>query len=73
MKYERDDFRIECAKNYVVIILTIKKSRSRIIDSNNREYIIFDKVMNAVNNIISSFFVFKRLFIVYCLTVNDFH
>ena len=42
-------------------------------DSDNREYIIFVKIINAVDDIISLFLIFKNFFIVYRLIVNDFH
>ena len=67
------DFRIEYIRDRVIITSTIKKSRSRMTDSDNREYIIFIKVINAVDDIISFFFIFKRFFIAHRLTVNDFH
>ena len=67
------DFRIECATNRVIITLTTKKSSLHMIDSDNCEYIIFVEVINVVDNIILFFFIFKKFFITYCLTVNDFH
>ena len=67
------NFRIKCAKSRIIIILITKKSSSRMTDLNNREYIIFVKIINAVDNIISFFFIFKKSFITHCLIVNDFH
>ena len=67
------DFRIECKKNYIIVILITKKSLSRIINSNNRKYIIFIKIINIVDDIISFFFIFKKSFIVYRLIINEFH
>ena len=67
------DFWIECEINYVIVILITKKSLSRMTNSNNREYIIFVKIINVVDDIISFFLIFKKFFILYRLTINDFH
>ena len=67
------NFRIKCERNYVIVKLITKKSSSRMINSNNRKYIIFIEIINAVDNIISFFLIFKKSFIVHCLTVNNFH
>ena len=65
------DFRIECERSRLMIILIIKQSSSRMINSNNRKYIIFVKVINVVDNIIISFLIFKKIFIAHRLIVND--
>ena len=67
------DFRIECARGRVIITLITKKSRPRMTDSDNREYIIFVEVINVADDIISFFLIFKKFFIVHRLTVNDLH
>ena len=67
------DFRIEYARNRVIITLTTKKSQSRMTDSDNCKYIIFVEVINVVGDIISFFLIFKKFFIAHRLTVNDFH
>ena len=54
------DFRIECEKSRIIITLITKKSSSRMTDLNNREYIIFVEVINAADDIISSFLIFKK-------------
>ena len=65
------DFRIEYERNRLIIILITKQSSSRMTDLNNREYIIFVEVINVVDNIITSFFIFKKIFIAHRLIVND--
>ena len=35
------DFRIECERNHVIVILITKKPSLRMTNSDNREYIIF--------------------------------
>ena len=42
------------------------------IDLNNYKYIVFVKIINAVDNIILLFFSYK-IFIVYYLLVNNFY
>ena len=67
------DFRIECERNRVIITLITKKFSPRMINSDNHEYIIFVEVINVVDDIISSFLIFKKLIIVHRLIVNDFY
>ena len=67
------DFRIEYIRSRVIVTLTTKKFSSRMTDSDNREYIIFVEIINAVDDIILLFPIFKESFIVYRLTVNDLH
>ena len=66
-------FRIGCARSRVVITLTTKKPSPRMADSDNREYITFVEVINAADDIISFFLIFKRSSIAHRLTVNDLH
>ena len=65
------DFRIECERSRLMITLIIKQSSSRMTNSNNHEYIIFVEVINVVDDIITSFLIFKKIFIAHHLIVND--
>ena len=65
------DFRIKCEKNRLMIILITKQFSSRMTNSNNRKYIIFVEIINVVDDIITSFFIFKKVFIAHRLIVND--
>ena len=65
------DFRIKYAKNRVIITLITKKSRPRMINSDNREYIIFVKIINVADDIILLFLIFKKSFIAHRLIVNN--
>ena len=66
-------FRIKCEKSRLMITLITKQSSPRMTNSDNREYIIFVEVINAVDDIISLFLIFKKSFIAHRLTVNDLH
>ena len=46
-----------------MITLIIKQFLSRMTDLNNRKYIIFIEIINVVDNITTSFFIFKEVFI----------
>ena len=65
------DFRIKYKRNCLMITLITKQSSSRMTNSNNREYIIFVEVINVVDDIITSFLIFKEVFIAHRLIVND--
>ena len=65
------DFRVECERSRSMIILITKQSSPRMTNSDNHEYIIFVKVINVVDDIIILFLIFKRVFIVHRLTIND--
>ena len=67
------NFRIEYAKDCIIITLITRKSQSRMTDSDNRKYFIFIKIINIVDDIIFFFLIFKKYFITYRLTVNDLH
>ena len=66
-------FRIECERSRMIITLITRKPSSRMIDSDNREYITSIEVINVADNIISFFFIFKKFIIAHRLTVNDLH
>ena len=65
------EFRLNCGKSCIIITLNIKKS-FKMIDSNNREYIILMKIINVNDEIISSMLIVKENFILYRFVVNDF-
>ena len=65
------EFRLDCEKLRVIIILNIKKS-FEIIDLNNHEYITSMKIINVNDEIILSILIVKKNFILHRFIVNDF-
>ncbi len=48
---DKTNFRVECDKSRIIIILNIKKIL-KIVDSNNCDYITFVKIVNSINKTI---------------------
>ena len=65
------EFRLDCKKSRVIIILYIKKF-FKMIDSDNREYNTSMKIISVDDEIISSILIIKKSFILHCFAVNDF-
>ena len=64
------EFRLNCEKFRIIIILNIKKF-FKMTDSNNREYIISMKIINVNDKIISSMLIVKKNFILHYFVVNN--
>ena len=54
------DFRINCDRNRIVLTLNIQKFL-KTIDSNNREYLTFIKIINDEKNLISLMLIAKNV------------
>ena len=68
------NFRINCDRNRIVLTLNTQKSL-KTIDSNNREYLTFIKIINDKKNSISFIFIAKDIdLILHCMIIdNDFY
>ena len=54
------NFRIDCDRAHLVMIINVNKSL-RMIDLNNRDYIISMKCVNFVNDVISFLFIILKV------------
>ena len=68
------DFRVNCDRNRIVLTLNIQKS-SKTIDSNNRKYLTFIKIINDEENLILFMFIAKNVDLILhrMIVDNDFH
>ena len=68
------DFRVNCDRNRIMFILNIQKFL-KTVDSNNREYLTFIKIINDKENSILFIFIAKDVdLILHRMTVdNDFY
>ena len=54
------DFRIDCERSRIVITLDVNK-KIRMTDSNNRDYVTSVKIVNAIDDTISSMLIMKKV------------